>query len=67
MPAALVLAHYAAINQAGRIGLLGLGTALWFTSAVITLLVAARRAGVQSESRDDFLCQPSAADRPLAA
>ncbi len=77
LPAAIVLAHYAAIDYAGRIGLLGLGTALWFTSAAMILLVPARRVGVQSESRDELLRQhlipsglnlpPSAPDRPLAA
>ncbi|MGE5192756.1 MAG: hypothetical protein ACM3U2_09650, partial [Deltaproteobacteria bacterium] len=33
IPMLLCLAHYLALNYAGRIGLLGIGTALWFFAA----------------------------------
>jgi hypothetical protein len=38
VPAALCVAHYLALNQAGRVGLLGIGTALWFFTACTTVL-----------------------------
>jgi hypothetical protein len=33
IPMLLAVAHYVALNQAGRIGLLGIGTAVWFFAA----------------------------------
>ncbi len=37
-PGVLIVAHYVLMDITGRIGLLGLGTTLWFTLASITLL-----------------------------
>lgn len=37
-PATLVLVHYLFLGSAGNIGLLGLGTAVWYTSACIAVL-----------------------------
>jgi hypothetical protein len=48
IPALLCLAHYLALNHAGRIGLLGIGTALWFFTACATVLVEAARARTQA-------------------
>jgi hypothetical protein len=46
IPMLLCLAHYLALNHAGRIGLLGIGTALWFFTAcaVVVETVRGRRA-----------------------
>jgi len=38
VPALLTLLHYAWMGTAGRMGLLGLGTAVWYIVAMITLL-----------------------------
>jgi hypothetical protein len=43
-PMLLCLLHYLALNQAGRIGLLGIGTALWFFTACGIVLADLRRA-----------------------
>jgi hypothetical protein len=39
-PLVLVLSHYLALDQAGRIGLLGLGTALWYFTSCTVMLTA---------------------------
>jgi len=51
VPMFLCVIHYTALNTAGRIGLLGIGTALWFFTACVTVLVVAAR-GAQIQ-RDD--------------
>jgi hypothetical protein len=38
VPATLVFVHYLFLSSAGNIGLLGLGTAAWYTSACIAVL-----------------------------
>jgi hypothetical protein len=38
VPAMLVIMHYMFLRTAGSIGLLGLGTAAWYTSACVTVL-----------------------------
>jgi hypothetical protein len=38
VPAALVIIHYLFLRQAGAVGLLGLGTAAWYTSACLAVL-----------------------------
>jgi hypothetical protein len=38
MAALLVLVHYVFLSRAGAIGVLGLGTAIWFTTVSITIL-----------------------------
>jgi hypothetical protein len=38
VPCGLVLVHYALMNLAGRVGLLGIGTAVWFFTAAIAMI-----------------------------
>src|SRR5262249_17724681 len=45
VPMFLCLVHYTALNFAGRVGLLGIGTALWFLAACATVLIDAARGG----------------------
>jgi len=54
VPAALVIAHYLAIDFVGRVGLLGLGTAVWLVTGA-ALLVPDRRTvrSVDKHSVDD--------------
>ena len=52
-PAALTLAHYAAVEEAGRVGLLGLAATAWFAAACVFVGWAgradpSRRAGAQA-------------------
>jgi len=67
VPAALVIAHYCALHVAGRVGLLGLGTTLWFFWATATLAFCRDRTAVQGQSERET---PQPADKlaqPLAA
>jgi hypothetical protein len=48
IPALLCLTHYLALNHAGRVGLLGIGTALWFFTACAIVLVDAARSRPQA-------------------
>lgn len=43
-PLALCMAHYLFLNQAGRIGLLGLGTTVWYFAATRLLFKSCRQA-----------------------
>jgi hypothetical protein len=67
VPAMLVIAHYIAINLAGRAGLLGLGTTLWYFWATMTIVLArpatvAREHGeTKTSKRGDTLEHPMAA------
>jgi hypothetical protein len=45
-PLLLCLAHYATLNYAGRIGLLGIGTGLWFFATCGIVLADSRRTAV---------------------
>jgi hypothetical protein len=54
IPMVLCLIHYTALNVAGRIGLLGIGTALWFFAACATVLVDAARSA-RMQRQDDVL------------
>lgn len=40
VPAVLSVTHYALLYQAGRIGLLGLGTTCWLVAALVLVAVA---------------------------
>ncbi len=44
VPGILVVGHYAFLSVTGRIGLLGLGTTLWYVSASVRMLMADRSA-----------------------
>ena len=44
IPLALVVAHYAAINVAGRVGVLGIGTTIWYLGACVMLARGGDRA-----------------------
>lgn len=48
VPAFLCVTHYLALNHAGRIGLLGVGTSLWFFTACAIVLVDAGRSRPQA-------------------
>jgi hypothetical protein len=52
IPMFLCLVHYTALNVAGRIGVLGIGTALWFFAACATVLAGTAR-GAQYQWQDD--------------
>jgi hypothetical protein len=49
IPPALVVGHYLFMGIAGRIGLLGIGTAVWFTVATITMIRLGPLAGARSD------------------
>lgn len=66
VPGVLVIAHYALLDFAGRIGLLGLGTTLWFLTACVSLLCTRRLAALQAGASPPFV-PVSAIDRPIAA
>jgi hypothetical protein len=51
-PMVLCLVHYAALNVAGRIGILGIGTGLWFLAACAVVVLDATRGG-QIQRQDD--------------
>src|SRR5207237_858956 len=40
VPALLVVAHYSLLNYAGRIGLLGIGTTLWYFAACSRCMIS---------------------------
>ncbi len=44
LPAGLVVSHYLASPLVGRVGLLGIGTAVWFAGCAGAMIVVARRA-----------------------
>jgi hypothetical protein len=67
VPAVLVIAHYALIDYVGRMGLLGLGTTLWYMSAVVFLLAHHCRGVTQRASQDDSPKEHSGGDWRLAA
>jgi hypothetical protein len=52
IPMLLCVIHYAALNLAGRMGLLGIGTALWFFGASATILVEAVRGARMERHRE---------------
>jgi hypothetical protein len=61
VPAALVLIHYLFLSTAGSIGLLGLGTAAWYASACLSvLLVKPPAAFTSAASRTVFNMRPAA-------
>jgi hypothetical protein len=37
VPASLVIAHFALLEVTGRVGLLGIGTAVWFTAVAVSI------------------------------
>jgi hypothetical protein len=66
VPCVLVIAHYALLDIAGRIGLLGLGITVWYLAAAAVLLWPERNATAQGGARG-VLPKRAAAERPLAA
>jgi hypothetical protein len=62
----LVIAHYALLDIAGRIGLLGLGITVWYLAAGMALLWPERTAAAQAGASPE-LPKRAAAERPLAA
>lgn len=68
IPPLLVVAHYALLPVAGRMGLLGLGTAGWLLTALVTcdrLMAVSRNRTVADGATDDHrLLRLTAADLP---
>ncbi len=52
VPALLVVTHYALLAAAGRVGLLGIGTTLWYAATCVALLRIGRSAPMPEESAD---------------
>ncbi len=50
VPCVLVITHYALLTTAGRVGLLGIGTTLWYFSTSVALLWPARSLAAQAAS-----------------
>jgi hypothetical protein len=67
VPAALVIAHYAAIHIVGRVGLLGLGATVWFFWATITLVLERKPTATRQHLPLEAPQPAGAHDRPLAA
>ncbi len=66
VPAVLSVTHYVLLDYAGRIGLLGLGTATWYVACCILLALGNRRAGATAVLHEESL-QGAHAEHPLAA
>ena len=66
VPCVLVISHYALLDIAGRIGLLGLGITVWYLAAGTVLLWPERTAAAQAGASPK-LPKRAAAVRPLAA
>jgi hypothetical protein len=60
-PVLLVVTHYAVLAAAGRVGLLGIGTTLWYAATCAALLRLGRSAPTPEESADRRLGNPPAA------
>lgn len=67
VPATLVIAHYCAIHVVGRVGLLGLGTTLWFFWATVTVVFERDRTATGQHSRNETPQPAGTLERPLAA
>ncbi|HEX3725601.1 MAG TPA: hypothetical protein VHV08_05135, partial [Pirellulales bacterium] len=52
IPTALIMAHFILLGFAGRIGLLGIGTAVWFTWAALSVLWLTRQAASCGDEHD---------------
>ena len=67
-PALLVVAHYSLLPVAGRVGLLGLGTAAWLLTALVTcdrlMAVSRNRTATQATGERVCLLRPNAAEVP---
>jgi hypothetical protein len=60
VPLLLVLSHYAALDYAGRIGVLGLGTAVWyFATCGMMLLAPLATQAAAAASSNQGLREPS--------
>jgi len=65
-PVILVFAHYLALDYTGRVGVLGLGTAIWYFTSCGMLLTAPP--GIRAVSAPPTgLSWPTESNRPLAA
>ena len=64
-PALLISAHYLQIGVFGRVGLLGIGTAIWFTVGAVAMI----RLGplVKQRESDAMIDRPAAISRPHVA
>ena len=67
VPTVLVLSHYIALQHAGRIGVLGLGTTAWYFSTCGVLLWPRKREAVAAASVSAERSERELLNRPLAA
>lgn len=67
VPGVLVITHYALVDVAGRIGLLGLGTTLWYMTAGAAMLWPRRLDASQASVSRVVTSAALAAERPMAA
>lgn len=65
-PLPLVLAHYLALDYAGRVGALGLGTALWYFATCGVMLTAPLMNSAKAATTSPVI-RPAGSERPLAA
>jgi hypothetical protein len=69
VPVALVVSHYLAVSWVGRVGMLGIGTAGWFTVSAVAMIVIERRTAAGSEHPviHAFRVRAAALEVPAAA
>jgi hypothetical protein len=67
LPAILIIAHFIFVNAMGRMGVLGLGTAIWYLGGC-SVMLAFRRAAVGQDTVPSVVLQgPTAPSRAAAA
>jgi hypothetical protein len=59
VPAALTVAHYTLLGVAGRIGLLGIGTTVWYVAACVAIVRMTSRASTPAELPINVRWDPS--------
>ncbi len=67
IPSVFVLTHYVALEYAGRVGVLGLGTTAWYFSTCGALLWPPKRVAVAAGSVPAEPIEPASFQLPLAA
>jgi len=67
VPAGLSLTHYILLDVAGRVGLLGIGTTLWYTAACIALAVGSKAATPAAAASCDRRADAPIGEQSLAA
>ncbi|MBI3838018.1 MAG: DUF2029 domain-containing protein [Planctomycetia bacterium] len=67
IPGLLTLLHYALTDVTGWIGLLGIGTTLWYAALCVTLIQLSRRRESRATTDHEVAVQQAACNRPMAA